>query len=358
MPTLTINLPKTTFVSSAQPNYNFSFYPLLYTGTDPNFQDCISLWQIDLSSLPVAQVISAKLSLTVLSKSGADPSPIAVNQVTSPFDTSTVTYNTRPSFSPTASGISVKQSDLYTTVQIDVTNLINEWLAGSGANHGIALTNTGGVVQFASNAIVYQPYFPQLVITYSSAPAYDSALCFSYAQLAHIIQQIILFYPANTVTVFTKGLTASSVTGTPYKLFSSSVGTYGGIFILLDNGQEQAVPLTAITAIYTGDGTVYNPSFTYLTTPGFTDGCDKDLITAIHDYLPVSTNVSLFTGSNVHATGTVYKNVYGILVLSDAGGNTPVFVPVNLITAILPEKAPALRGDTAPHVFVETADKA
>lgn len=34
MPTVTLNLPDTTFVSSALPGTNFLFYPLIYVGTD------------------------------------------------------------------------------------------------------------------------------------------------------------------------------------------------------------------------------------------------------------------------------------------------------------------------------------
>jgi len=182
MPTVSVGIPDTTFVSSSQPTQNFSFYPLMYVGNEPSFSDSIGLMEIDLSSIPVTNVDSAVLQLAVIVKTGTESSPIVVNRVTSPFDASTVTYNTLPSFTPTASQINVETSDLYTIVEIDITELVNQWLNGTYPNFGIALTNPDGVtlVQFATNNIVYEPYFPRLVITYSDTPTPPSDNPYGY----------------------------------------------------------------------------------------------------------------------------------------------------------------------------------
>ena len=84
------------------------------------------------------------LQLAVIVKTGAEPSTIVVNRVTSPFDASTVTYNTLPPFVATSSQISIDTSDLYTIVEIDITTLVNQWLSGTVDNNGIALTNLMG----------------------------------------------------------------------------------------------------------------------------------------------------------------------------------------------------------------------
>ncbi|HHW48206.1 MAG TPA: DNRLRE domain-containing protein [Clostridiaceae bacterium] len=172
MPTISVGIPDTTFVSSSMPSNNFSFYPLMYVGQDPVFSECIALMEIDLPDLPVTSVDSAVLQLSVIVKTGENPSPVIVNRVTSPFDAQTVTYNTRPSFTATTSQININTSDLYTIVGIDITTLVNEWLNGTHDNFGIALTNPDGetLVQFGANNIVYEPYFPKLVITYTEPP--------------------------------------------------------------------------------------------------------------------------------------------------------------------------------------------
>ncbi len=358
MPTVTFNISQTTFVAPIQPNNNFSFYPLINTGTDAGFGNSIGLLKFPLPQLPVSSVDSATLNLAVITKSGPAPSPVVVNKVTSAFDAATVTYATKPAFTATSSQYAVSQSDLYKTIHLDITSLVNEWLSGTAVNNGIALTNPDGttLVQFATNNIVYEPYFPTVTITYSQSPVVNTGTNFSYEQLAHIIEQLIVMYPTNTITVFTRGLAASSVTGTPYQLFKSSTGTYGAIFILMDAGQQEAIPLNAITAIYTGDGTVYNPSITYLPPPqGLTPGFDSNLITAYYEYLDVSTDVAMYMGSNINASGTIYKNEYGIIVLSDADGNTPVFVPVNNINIVLPvpPAAQTVRNVQRPRIFIE-----
>jgi hypothetical protein len=335
MTTVTLNIPATTFVSSAQPNNNFSSDPLIYAGTDAVYSDCIGLMEIILPPLPVTRVDSALLQLAVVAKSGGAPSPVVVNRVMAAFSAATVTYNTQPAFTATPSNVDVTATDLFTVVEIDVTEIVNNWLNGDFPNYGIALTNSDGItaVQFATNNIIFEPYFPMLTLTYSEPV---SAICFSYAQLANVIEQIIVLYPTNVITVFTTGFSPSSVTGTPYQLYQSPEGTEGAIFILQDNGEE-AIPLNAITAIYTGDGTVYDPSITYLTPPTFPAGCDTDLITAYHDYLPVLTDIqAMYMGALVQASGMIYKNEYGLLVLSDVDGNTPIFIPVTNITMVFP----------------------
>ncbi|ATW24562.1 DNRLRE domain-containing protein [Candidatus Formimonas warabiya] len=359
MPTVTLGIPDTTFVSSALADTDFSFSPLIYTGTEPTFQECISLLQVVLPSLPVTAVESALLQLAVIVKNGAAPSPVVVNRVTSPFSTDTVTYHTRPSYTATPSQINVTTSDLFTVVEIDVTTLVNSWLDGTFPNYGIALTNSDGTtaVEFGTDNIVYEDYFPKLVLTYSSTPVEaDTAICFSYAQLAHIIEQLVQLYPTSTMAVYTKGFSPSAVTGRPYQLYSSPEGTYGMIFLLNDAGQQYGIPLDAITAIYAGDGTVYNPSITYLTPPAFPPGCDKNLLTALHDYLPVSTDVQLYMGSIISASGTIYKNEIGVVVLSDSNGNTPIFIPVTNIEVIIPLDQSTLQ--RAAHPLITITNKA
>lgn len=343
MSTITVNIPRATFVSSAYPTTNLSFYPTMYVGTDASYHNCISLMNITLPTLPVTHVDSAILNLAVISKTGALPSPIVVNQVTSAFDAFAVTYNTTPSFTPTASTIDITDADLYSVVQIDVTTLINGWLDGSITNQGIALTNSDGTtaVIFTTDNIGYTPYFPTLTLTYTVPPVYDRAINFSYEQLANLISQLMTLYPSTIMTIYTTGFSVAGITGIPVELYASPDATYGTLAVLTDEGFNGIVPLNQITAISLPDGTIYDPSITYLPAPEFYAGFDKNLITSWHDYFSLSTAATVYAGALISETGVVYKNEYGLLVMADDGtGLNPVFMPVVNITCVTTAAAP------------------
>lgn len=343
MATITVSIPDATFVSSAQPDNNFSFYPLIFTGQDTSFQNCLGYLNITLPSLPVTMVDSAKLKLSVIVKTGESPSPVVVNRITEAFSTSTVTYHTQPASVATASSIDISSSDLYQTVEIDITTLVNQWLSGIYQNYGIGLENTDGVtlVEFATDNIVYQPYFPTLELTYSSTPVTESsAICFCYAQLAHLLEQLIVLYPGSTLYVFLPGISPWWISGIPYQVYKSEEGTYGGLFLLNGDGYV-AFPLNAIAALQFETGTaVYNPAITYLPKPDFPPGCDTNIVTAIHDYVSTLSGDVLFNiGSNVRSTGPIYLNEYGLIVQADEFGNDPAFLPLTHITGIAPQAA-------------------
>lgn len=169
MATQTLLTTGTTFVSSLLANNNLSFSAIIVVGTDPIYIDSISFLKFDLSALPVESVDSAILRLFVFAKTGASPSPIVVNRVTSDFDINSVTYNTMPTFVPTAATTDISLDEVLQYIEIDVTTLVNQWLNGTFPNFGIALTNPDGTtsVQFGGKSIG-AAFEPQLVVTYSS----------------------------------------------------------------------------------------------------------------------------------------------------------------------------------------------
>ncbi|MPM74506.1 hypothetical protein SDC9_121494 [bioreactor metagenome] len=140
-----------------------------------------------------------------------------------------------------------------------------------------------------------------------------------------MLAQLITLYSTSVFSVFTNN--AYTIVGIPDSLYTSPEGGEPGLLILANAGQYESIPLTAINAVYAGDGTVYDLSITYLPPPApLPLGCDTDMMTAVQDYLPVGTDVLLMMGLSTQATGLVYRNHYGMLVISDADGNTPVFV--------------------------------
>lgn len=168
----------------------------------------------------------------------------------------------------------------------------------------------------------------------------NTALCFAYAQLAHLLEQLIEYYPGLTLYVFLPGISPWWISGIPYQVYTSAEGTYGGLFLI--EGGQVAFPLNAIAALQFETGTaVYNPAITYLPKPDFPPGCDTNIITAVHDFvstIPSGTDVLFNLGSNVRSTGPIYLNNYGLIVQADELGNDPAFIPVTtLITGIAPQ---------------------
>lgn len=169
MATLTLQSSATTFVSSLLADINLSFSSVIVVGTDPVYLDSISFLKFDLASIPVTNLTSATLRLFVFSKTGVAPSPIVVNRVTSDFDINTVTYNTMPPFVPTGLSTDVTTNEVLQYVDIDITDLVNQWLAGTFPNYGIALTNPDGTtsVHFGGKPIGPE-WEPLLVVTYTT----------------------------------------------------------------------------------------------------------------------------------------------------------------------------------------------
>lgn len=162
----------------------------------------------------------------------------------------------------------------------------------------------------------------------------NTSYCFSIAQLSNTLTQLINLYPTDTWTVYTPSL--YSVSGVPDHLYTSPDGNAPGLLVLYDGTQYESIPLLAITAVYVGEGTVYDNSINYLPPPSvLPEGCDTDLITAVQSYLPILTEVVILLGPTVQVSGLVYKNEYGMLVTSDTDGNTPVFIVTSKIETIL-----------------------
>lgn len=165
----------------------------------------------------------------------------------------------------------------------------------------------------------------------------NTAVSFTFAQLAHVLQQIVTFYPSTTLRAYSTGFTFAGLEGTPVELYASPNGTYGGLFVVQEGGDKGAEPLQAISAVKLGSGVAYNPAITYIPKPVFPEGCDTNIVTAIHDYLPLFTPVTVYVGTVIEITGVVFKNEYGMLVVADNNaGDDASFIPVTNITGILP----------------------
>ncbi len=247
MPPVVLTAVHNTFVSSAQPNNIFSFYPLLYTGKDEIFGTCTSLLKFDFTTVATRSVDSAFLQLSVIVKTEESKSPIVVNRLTGSFDANYVTYDRIPGKVETPSEFKITSEDLNKTVQIDVTQLVNDWLGGVYENHGIALTNRDGVslVQFGSGRIGWEPYFPKLILKYASdGPETDNL----YGSNTSVVPQAEIPYNdkgfmqgvsyidgSNSVTIEEDGayavwFTVSNQSQNQYALFQNDILLSGSIY--------------------------------------------------------------------------------------------------------------------------------
>lgn len=168
----------------------------------------------------------------------------------------------------------------------------------------------------------------------------DTMGCFAVAQLTHFLSQMIAAYSTTTWSVFSTSL--ASYSGMPLDMYTSPYATSPGLLRLVDvNGNYETLSIAHITAIYPGDGTVYDPAFTFLPPPvPLPPGCDTNLITAIQSYLPLGTSVNIRLGPSVSASGDIYRNEYGVLILSDTAGNTPIVIATPHILRIFTDTDP------------------
>ena len=216
---------------------------------------------------------------------------------------------------------------------------------GTGIITVSAAPVTASLINQSTEAFYYAEPLPlaaTLVITKDDAGSTaDTMSCFAVAQMANILSQLITAYPTNTWTIFSDLLSSSN--GVPVGIYNSPETGEPAMLQIMAGTDYAALPIASIMVVYIGSPAVYDPSFTFLPLPDpLPPGCDTDLITAFPSYLPLGTPVTIGLSPNATATGMVYKNEYGVLVLSDTEGNTPMFIPTPYIRRIITTGSPVL----------------
>ena len=177
-----------------------------------------------------------------------------------------------------------------------------------------------------------------------------SSYCFSIAQLANLLEQVIALYPGITMTIFAEQLATFS--GIAQEVYTAPAASGPGLLVLDGTGQYLYVNLSKIVAFYLGN-VVYNPAITYLTPPSpLPAGCDTDLILGIQAICPVGQEVAIATALTTSARGTVTISEFGILVLTDGAGNSPVFLPTPPIRYVVRDSLAARRSARDATVWI------
>ncbi len=156
---------------------NFGHDPHMAVAWQPAAYLLRCLVRFDLSSLPANAVVdSALLQLYLTSVEGSVPNlPISAHQVTSPWNETSVSTASYPSYGPVAALINV-DSTAGTYKNWVITSLAQGWKVDPMHNYGVALHHawtgdpyTGFVRVFATREAGGNP--PRLVITYHLPPA-------------------------------------------------------------------------------------------------------------------------------------------------------------------------------------------
>lgn len=170
----------------------------------------------------------------------------------------------------------------------------------------------------------------------------DSTECFAIRQLANLLEQIAVLYPATTMTLFVEQL--ATLSGIAIGVYTAPSADGPGLLIIQSGSDYGYVSLSRIAAIYLGAGSVYDPNITYLTPPDpYSPGCDTDYILAVQSSISVGDQISFGAATNTTGSGEVYSNEPGIMVLSDGLGNTPVFLFTPQIRYMVKDSLPLAR---------------
>lgn len=113
-----------------------------------------SYLRFNLSPLPAGATV-AKATLRLFVNSVVTEGSFDVYQVNSSWTERGLTYNDAPVLGTSVTGsnpISIGNNDIYSFVVIDITNLVQGWVAGTVPNNGVALSlqGTTGSFQFVS----------------------------------------------------------------------------------------------------------------------------------------------------------------------------------------------------------------
>lgn len=161
--------------------------------------------------------------------------------------------------------------------------------------------------------------------------------CGCFKQLKNVIAQLIALFSLRTdVNVTVTTVTGTTFTGIPAAIYPSDYD--GGLFTLKDafGTVTAAISICKIASIYvpTSEGL---STIGYLSDPHCAGhSCQLDCENALRIYtasfLP-GTSLQLITSYHSVSEGTLYANVYGLLVLTDANG-FPSFVSTCSVEAV------------------------
>ena len=152
----------------------------------------------------------------------------------------------------------------------------------------------------------------------------NSATCACKEQMRNIIQQIITLYPDNNLFITLES--GDAVVGRPGSLTLGQNGLAGVFEVINSQNLRQYLSICSIDTIRVNN-VAYNDAIAYLPepVPAPTD-CRADCEATIRSLLPVGTAANIITNTQTPSTGTVIRNEYGMVVLSNEEDANITFV--------------------------------
>ena len=152
-----------TYSSSSSSSTNYGTATTLAVGTGNE-----AYIQFDLTALPSGITVS-KATLRLYVHSVATAGSFDVYQVTSSWEESTLTHRNAPGLGVSATGgelTALTTSSLSQFVEIPITSLVQDWVAGTEPNYGITLvlTSSSGSFTFDSKESTTTSHQPELEI--------------------------------------------------------------------------------------------------------------------------------------------------------------------------------------------------
>ncbi len=164
---------KDTYVYFNIPGSNYGSDAFLFTGAGVGNDICRSYLQFDLSSIPTTAVVTdAELGLYYINSVGTGSAPIGAYKVTSSWGEDTMDWFGQPNIAATPEDTNTVPDAITLAWEYwSIDDLVQGWVDGSIANHGVLLKDTYEAVEKAYKAFYSSDWGtaaqrPKLVVTY------------------------------------------------------------------------------------------------------------------------------------------------------------------------------------------------
>ena len=168
---------KDTYVYAASPENTHGSDTYLFAGRESGSETCRSYIQFDLDAIPSGAVVTdAELGLYYINSVGTGLSLIGAYEVTSAWDDETMNWHGKPDSATNSEDVNtMAEAITFDWEYWDIDDLVQGWIDGSIANHGVVIksvdeTDEGAYKAFYSSEwgtdAVKRTECPKLTVTY------------------------------------------------------------------------------------------------------------------------------------------------------------------------------------------------